>query len=347
MLVNKFDYELPKKLIADSPAEPRDQAKLLIFNKDTEQTELAHFFDLPKYLDSNDVLIFNNSKVIPARLIFTDQGKKNEILFLEQLHDVWKCLVKPGKRFKAGNTFKFNSAVFQVKSVDKDGFRFMETNLNRDELLKFLRNYGEMPVPPYISGKNYRQEDYNTVFSHTEGSVAAPTAGLHFTTQLIERIRSKGVKMEFVTLHVGLGTFLPFKTKDSREHKMHEESYELDYFTAERLNNYKSQGKRFIVVGTTTVRVLEDNMGKFGRFVPGRYSTRIFIKPGYQWKAVDSLITNFHLPKSTLLMLVSALIGHSKTIRLYEYAKKLRMRFYSFGDGMLIISTSRVKKEGL
>jgi len=196
---------------------------------------------------------------------------------------------------------------------------------------------GEMPVPPYIESGKFEAEDYNTVYSAKKGSVAAPTAGLHFTDELMARLRSKGVKMEFVTLHVGLGTFLPVKSRDSRWHKMHEEKYEIDYQTAKRLNEYKASGKRIIAIGTTSVRVLEDNFGKFRLIEAGEYSTDIFIKPGYQWKMVEGLITNFHLPKSTLLMLVSALVGREKLLDLYRLAINRRMRFFSFGDGMLIL----------
>jgi S-adenosylmethionine:tRNA ribosyltransferase-isomerase len=345
MLVDKFDYDLPKKFIADSPVTPRDYARLLVYDKDTGQVETARFFNLPEYLTSNDVLIFNNSKVIPARLIFSTQDKQNEIFFLEQIQGLWKCLIKPGKRFKTGTIINVHKVRFEVKHVDKDGFRYLDSSLNRASLLKFLKNYGVMPVPPYISGSKYRQEDYNTVYSKPEGSVAAPTAGLHFTDQLMARIKARGTAVEFVTLHVGLGTFLPFKVKDSRDHKMHEENYNIDYLTAVRLNNYLKQGKRLIAVGTTSVRVLEDNFARFGKFKDGQFSTRIFIRPGYKWSVIDTLITNFHLPKSTLIMLVSALIGRTTTLKLYEYAKKLHFRFFSFGDGMLITSASRVKKE--
>jgi S-adenosylmethionine:tRNA ribosyltransferase-isomerase len=336
MLISEFDYHLPDKLIANAPARPRDYARLVVCDRMTGKMSLKHYYDLPRLLGPNDVLVFNNSKVIPARLVMEEDSAKTEILFLEEVEGLWKVMVKPGRKFKVGKTLLYKGLAATVETVDRDGYRYLRINMKRPELILYLQNYGQMPVPPYIKGGKYDNSEYNTVYSRPEGSVAAPTAGLHFTSQLLSRIRSKGVRIEFVTLHVGLGTFLPVKVKNIALHKMHHEKYEIDALTAKRLNTYLHSGKRLIAVGTTSVRVLEDNMARNGYFKPGRYNTNIFIREGYKWQAVNGLITNFHLPKSTLIMLVSAFLGRKVTFKLYEFAKRHRLKFFSFGDGMII-----------
>lgn len=337
MQIDQFDFDLPKDLIANSPVEPRDYARLLVYNRALEQVEYGHFFDLPNYLGAGDVLIFNNSRVIPSRLVFEMKGKEVEVFFLEFDDGIWKAFVKPGKRFRVGVVVQVDRARLEVVGIDKDGFRLIRSNLNHDEMLELFEGHGSMPVPPYIEGNKFQKSDYNTVFSTKCGSVAAPTAGLHFTDQLLARLREKGVRIEFITLHVGLGTFLPIKVKDSRFHKMHEETYEIDYQTAKRLNSYKREGRRIVAVGTTAVRALESNITKFGEIKSGLFSTKIFIEPGYTWLFVNALITNFHLPKSTLLMLVSAMLGQRTALSLYQMAIARKFRFYSFGDGMMIV----------
>lgn len=337
MLIDQFDFKLPEHLIAQGPVSPRDYAKMLVFSRADNRLDWAHFYDLPNYLGPNDVLVFNNSRVIPARLLFKLGDKEAELLFLEEVNGLWKTMVRPGRNFQVGRKVVVYGVELEVKSIDQDGQRYLKASLDGAGMRDFLLKYGQMPVPPYIGRNQYKQEDYNTIYSSKSGSVAAPTAGLHFTEQLLSRLLSKGVKLEFVTLHVGLGTFLPVKVKDTRQHRMHEERYEIDWQTAKRLNQYVAEGKRIIAVGTTTVRVLEDNFSRFNQINPGSFSTNILIEPGYSWKIVSALITNFHLPKSTLLLLVSALIGREKTLELYQKAIARGFRFYSFGDGMLII----------
>lgn len=337
MLVNKFDFNLPKKLIANKPADPRDYAKLLIYNRKDSIIKYDRFFNLDKYLSDNDVLIFNNSKVLPARIIFPFKNAFAEILLLEFKNGLWKALVKPGKKFQIGEIIDCYNIRFIVKGIIKNGIRLLDTQSNYQDVLNLMFSNGEMPIPPYISGHNFIDEDYNTVYAKYLGSVAAPTAGLHFTNSLINKLLCKGICIEFVTLHVGLGTFLPVKTEDTKFHTMHSENYFIDYFTAKRLNKYKSAGKNLISVGTTSTRVLEDNFARFKKFQEGNFSTNIFIEPGYQWKAVNSLITNFHLPKSTLLMLVASLIGKDNLMKVYKDAIRNELRFFSFGDGMLIL----------
>jgi len=336
MLLHLFDYHLPVKFIADKPAKRRDYARMLVYRSKDNKLKDVHFYDLPKLLGKNDVLVFNNSRVIPARILNDQAGTWKEIFFLEYNNGFWKCLVRPGKFFPLGAQIKIAAAVFIVKKTDPQGFRYLQTALSQQAVMNLLQKKGSMPVPPYIKGRHYHEEDYNTVFSKISGSVAAPTAGLHFTTELLKKLQSKGIAVEFVTLHVGLGTFLPVKTNDLRNHKMHSEKYEIDFQTARRINQYKQQGKRIIAVGTTAIRVLEDNYARNDCIKAGKYDTAIFIKPGYKWRIVAGMITNFHLPKSTLIMLVSAFIGKNNTMALYEYAKRRAYRFYSFGDGMLL-----------
>ena len=338
MRVDLFDYNLPNNLIADSPVTPRDHARLLVINRNNSLEIDSHFYDLPELLQEGDVLVLNNSRVRPARLLFEVNDKEVELFLIEQLGNRnWKCMVRPGKMFRIGDRVNLGEFEVDVVAIDDDGFREISFRLPEDEFAKYVRNYGKLPVPPYIKGDKFDNEDYNTVFAEDEGSLAAPTAGLHFTDELFEKLRKKSVCLEYITLEVGLGTFLPIKTADSDLHKMHTEKYSIDSSTSHRINEYLAEGRRIIAVGTTSVRVLEDNYGRFGRIEAGKFETNIFIKPGYEWKVVKGLITNFHLPKSTLLMLVSAFVGRERLLEIYEKAMKNKYRFYSFGDGMLII----------
>lgn len=336
MLVSEFDFDLPKELIANFPVVPRDHAKLMVYDRRSEIIKDSYFYDLAEILGENDVLIMNNTKVIPARYR-TNKYFKGEILFIEQKNGLWKVMVRPGKKFRIGDNWQFDSLNLTVEHVDESGFRYIRVNKDKEELMKFLWEKGEMPVPPYISGNSFLESDYNTVFSQKEESIAAPTAGLHFTDELIRKLEEKGVKIEFVSLAVGLGTFMPVKVSDTKDHVMHEEKYEIKEETAERINSYIKIGKRIITVGTTSIRVMEDNYARFGEIRSGQFSTDIFIQPGYEWKVVQGIITNFHLPKSTLIMLVSAFIGTEKTMQLYKQAISKHYRFYSFGDGMLLL----------
>lgn len=333
--LSNYDYVLPAELIAQQPAEPRDAAKLMLLDKATGVISHRRFFDLPKLLTAGDVLVFNDSKVIPARL----KGKKVtggavEIFLLTKIKynrpNFWQCLV--GGKVKPEQIVFLNkkSTAKIIKRLDKKTW-LVEFNIKDQELFKL----GETPLPPYIKAKSKRA-DYQTVYAKEFGSVAAPTAGLHFTKKLLSQLKKQGVKIEFVTLHVGLGTFLSVETEDILKHKMHSEWAEIDATTAKRLNRAKQEGRRIIAVGTTAARTLESFADQKGRLKAQHQATDIFIYPGYSFKFVDSLITNFHLPKSTLLMLVSALVGKDKIDRAYQEAIKKKYRFFSFGDGMII-----------
>ena len=333
--LSSYDYSLPKNLIAQQPLSNREQARLLVLNKMTGKTASRHFFDLPKILRSGDVLVFNNSKVIPARL----KGKKEtggqvEIFLLtkqqRQVGNYWHCLI--------GGKVKASQEIFLDKKISA---LLIEKIDNKVWLVKFsvndqkLFSLGEVPLPPYIKKKS-KMSDYQNVYAKSEGSVAAPTAGLHFSQQLLKKLKQQGVQLEFVTLHVGLGTFLPVETEDILKHQMHSEWAELDQATAQRLNSAKQEGRRIIAIGTTAVRVLESFSNSHGKIKAGSGWFDIFIYPGYQFKFVEALITNFHLPKSTLLMLVSALAGREQILQAYQEAIAKKYRFFSFGDGMLI-----------
>ena len=331
--LSDFDYVLPSELIAQEPAKPRDAARLLVLDKYSGQIEHRHFFDLPEILQSGDVLVFNDSKVIPARLHGTKStGGKVEIFLLQPAgRGRWQCLVK-GK-------IKKEEKITLAPKVMAESIKQLEDS--REWLIKFnvsnkkLFSLGETPTPPYIK-KKADLRDYQTVFAKTEGSVAAPTAGLHFTKKLLSQLKRRGVKIEFVTLHVGLGTFASVETENILEHKMHSEWASIDAATAKRLAQAKSQGRRIIAVGTTASRVLESFADRSGAIKAQSGWTDIFIYPGYKFKFVDALITNFHLPKSTLLMLVFALAGKPNVERAYREAIRLKYKFFSFGDGMLI-----------
>jgi S-adenosylmethionine:tRNA ribosyltransferase-isomerase len=333
--LSDYDYILPAKLIAQQPASPRDSARLLVLDKASGKISHRHFFDLPKILMPGDVLVFNDSKVIPARL----KGKKEtggavEIFLLKaqskKNSNSWQCLI--GGKVKPEQIIYLNKKIQAqaIKKIDEKTW-LVQFNVPDEEIFKL----GETPLPPYIKTKS-KLTDYQTVFAKASGSVAAPTAGLHFTKRLLNQLKKRGVQIEFVTLHVGLGTFLPVETDDILKHKMHSEWAEIDSATVKRLNRAKKSGQRIIAVGTTAARTLESFAVIPQQLKTQKRATDIFIYPGYQFKFVDSLITNFHLPKSTLLMLVSALAGKDKIDSAYQEAIKKNYKFFSFGDGMLI-----------
>ncbi|OQA36564.1 MAG: S-adenosylmethionine:tRNA ribosyltransferase-isomerase [Parcubacteria group bacterium ADurb.Bin326] len=331
--LSDFDYVLPSELIAQEPIKPRDAARLLVLDKKSGKMMHQHFFDLPEILRPGDVLVFNNSKVIPARLYGTKPtGGKVEIFLLQPAgRGMWQCLVK-GK-VKTGEKITLAPKVIaeSVKQLEDGREWLIKFNVNNKKLFSL----GETPTPPYIK-KKADLKDYQTVFAKTEGSVAASTAGLHFTKKLLHQLKQRGIKVEFVTLHVGLGTFASVETENILEHKMHSEWASIDAATAKRLVQAKSQGKRIIAVGTTASRVLESFADRSGAIKEQNGWTDIFIYPGYKFKFVDALITNFHLPKSTLLMLVSALASKKNIDQAYREAVRLKYKFFSFGDGMLI-----------
>jgi S-adenosylmethionine:tRNA ribosyltransferase-isomerase len=337
--VSEFDFDLPETLIAQHPVVPRDASRLMVVNRDSGRIEHHTFRDLVSLLQKGDVLVLNNTRVIPARLIGEKVGTeaKIEVLLLRRLElNVWEALVKPGKRLKVGQRVSFGNGILigELQDILANGNRrihfsysgFFETIL--DQL-------GEMPLPPYITAQLEDQERYQTVYAKERGSVAAPTAGLHFTPELLGKLQKKGVEILEILLHVGLGTFRPVKVEDIREHEMHSEFYRVDMEVAERINLAKQEGRRVIAVGTTAARTLE-SVGHNGRVVPGIGWTDIFIYPGYSFQVVDALLTNFHFPKSTLVMLVSALAGRELILNAYQNAVAQRYRFYSFGDAMLI-----------
>ncbi len=347
MKLEDFDYELPQELIAQVPLEKRDSSKLLVLYKDTGEIEHRHFTDIIDYLNEGDTLVINDTKVIPARLIGekVDTNAVIEILLLKNVEgNIWECLTKPAKRVKEGTIISFGNGLLKAKctKVFDEGIRYIE--LIYDGILyEILDKLGTMPLPPYIHEKLKDQNRYQTVYAKEVGSAAAPTAGLHFTNELLDKIKEKGVNIAPVTLHVGLGTFRPVNTENVLEHKMHSEYYYLSQNTVDVLNKTKEMGNKIVVVGTTSVRVLETVMTKFGELKECSGWTDIFIYPGYQFKIVDNLITNFHLPKSTLIMLISALAGREKVLNAYNEAIKEQYRFFSFGDSMLI--TNKYKKD--
>ncbi|RAL57890.1 tRNA preQ1(34) S-adenosylmethionine ribosyltransferase-isomerase QueA [Candidatus Gracilibacteria bacterium GN02-872] len=344
MNLSEFDYFLPEELIAQSAVEPRDHSKLLKINPNTQKIEEKKFFEILNDLGENDVLILNKTKVINARLngfIENDKNKICEIFLHKQLNkNTWDCLVYPGRKLKLGKKIFFNvndENILQaeIKEISDSG-RIVEFSKGGIEFLELIEKIGTIPLPPYIKQKLNDGDRYQTVFNEVSGSVAAPTAGLHFTKELLEKLKEKGVKIEKVLLHVGLGTFKNVETENILEHKMHSEYIELDEQTAKNLNKYKKSGKRIISVGTTSIRVLESFANEFGELESGKKDTNIFIYPGYNWKFVDAMITNFHLPKSTLLMLVSSFAGKDFITKAYNYAIENKFRFFSFGDAMFI-----------
>lgn len=334
--LNSYNFSLPPELIAQKPAQPRDSAKLLLLNKQSGKISHHHFFDLPLLLKAGDVLVFNDSKVIPARLAgHKETGGRVEVFLLKKIKaNTWQCLI--GGKVKLGQKITLNSKVQAelVKKLDDPQRRTWSVKFNVADSKLF--KIGETPLPPYIKSKS-KLTDYQTVYAKSLGSVAAPTAGLHFTKTLLNKLQRAGIKIEFVTLHVGLGTFLPVEDADILKHKMHSEFISINSATAKRLNSYKKRGQRIIAVGTTAARTLESSTDELGQIKPQNLETEIFIYPGYKFKFVDALITNFHLPKSTLLMLVSALAGKKNIDLAYRQAIKLKYAFYSFGDGMMIL----------
>ena len=339
MKTNDFDYYLPEELIAQTPLTKRDSSRLLVLDKETGQIEHKHFTDIIDYLNAGDVLVLNDTKVMPARLYGTkeDTNAAIEVLMLkENESDIWTCLTRPAKRIKVGTIIKFSDKLSaECISIDDDGIRNLKFIYN-GIFYEILDELGEMPLPPYIHEKLKDKDRYQTIYAKNIGSAAAPTAGLHFTEELLEKIKQKGVLVEYITLHVGLGTFRPVNVEDVTKHKMHSEYYEMNKNTAKVLNQAKKENRRIISVGTTSTRTLETIINLYGEFRECQGWTDIFIYPGYTFKAITSLITNFHLPKSTLLMLVSALAGKDKIMSAYNEAVKEKYRFFSFGDAMFI-----------
>ena len=340
MRTKDFWYELPEELIAQTPLEKRDTSRLLVMDRKTGQVKHQHFYDIIDHLNPGDCLVMNDSRVLPARLLgHRPTGGAVELLLLRDLGDKkWECLAKPGRKLQAGQEVVFGNGELTatVAAVQDDGNRVVEFHY-KGIFLEVLERLGKMPLPPYIKAELQDQERYQTVYSKNVGSAAAPTAGLHFTNNLLEKIRAKGVKTAFVTLHVGLGTFRPVKAEEISEHHMHSELCMISKETADILNETKREGGRVICVGTTSCRTLESLVNEDGSFEEKAKWTEIFIFPGYTFKAMDGLITNFHLPESTLVMLVSAFAGREHVLAAYEEAVKERYRFFSFGDAMTIL----------
>ena len=340
MQLEDFDYDLPQELRAQVPLEKRDTSRLMVLDKNTGEVEHKHFTDILDYMEEGDTLVLNDTKVLPARLIGVkeDTGAVIEVLLLKDIEGAtWECLTKPAKRVHVGTVISFGDGKLKAKCVfeGEDGIRKYDL-IYDGILLEILDELGTMPLPPYIHEKLEDQTRYNTVYAKNIGSSAAPTAGLHFTKELLEKVKMKKVNIAYVTLHVGLGTFRPVMEDNILEHKMHTEYYEMSKETADILTKTKENHKKIIAVGTTSVRTLETIMTKYGEFKECCGNTDIFIYPGYQFKAINYLITNFHLPKSTLIMLISALAGREKVLNAYKIAVEEKYRFFSFGDSMLI-----------
>ena len=340
MKTSDFFYNLPEELIAQIPIEPRDSSRLLVLNKESSEILHKHFYDICDYLKAGDCLVLNDTRVLPARLYGTreDTGAVVEFVLLKQ-RDIltWEALAGPGKKAKVGHRFVFSDDLScEVVEVLEDGNRIIKFNCN-GEFFSTLDKIGQMPLPPYIKEKLDDRERYQTVYSRELGSAAAPTAGLHFTDGIIEALKQKGVKIAYVTLHVGLGTFRPVKVDEITDHKMHSEHYSVSRETADIINETKKNGGRVICVGTTSCRTIESVASKYGEICECSDDTSIFIYPGYEFKCMDGLLTNFHLPESTLIMLVSAFYGYEKTMNAYNTAVDEKYRFFSFGDAMLII----------
>lgn len=349
MLVSDFDYDLPQELIAQTPKEKRDESRLLVVDRKSGELAHKHFYDIIDYLNEGDCLVLNNSKVLPARLYAKkiETGARVEVLLIKRLEgDLWEVMARPAKKLKIGDKIDFAQGTdigkFEatVEAFGEDGTRHIIFDYD-GIFLEQLEKLGEMPLPPYIERKAVEEDKnrYQTVYCKDEGSVAAPTAGLHFTEELLEKIKAKGIKLAYVTLHVGIGTFRPVKVENILEHKMHFEEYYIDEENATKINETRKNGGRVICVGTTSCRTIESA----AKLENGKYvlnaesgSTGIFIYPGYEFKLVDALITNFHLPKSTLLMLISALYDREKILKVYETAVNEKYRFFSYGDAMFI-----------
>lgn len=341
MNVEEFDYHLPESLIAQTPLKNRDQSRLLVLGRKTGNIAHKHFTDIMDYFEPGDTLVLNDTRVVPARLfgLKEETGAKVEMLMLTRIEDNdWEVLLKPAKRIKVGNTLSFGNGKIIAECIKEleQGGRIMR--LHYEGILEErLDELGEMPLPPYIKERLDDPDRYQTVYAKENGSAAAPTAGLHFTDELLQKIKDKGVNIAFITLHVGLGTFRPVSVEDIDDHEMHSEYYQMTKETADMLNKTKENGHRIISVGTTSTRTLETIRRDHEQFVATSGWTDIFIYPGFEYKAIDGLITNFHLPKSTLVMLVSAFSSREYILNAYKEAVKLKYRFFSFGDAMLII----------
>lgn len=336
-----FNYNLPQELIAQVPAQHRDQSKLMTLQRKSGEVEHKRFYNLPDLLSEGDCLILNDSRVLPARLYGIKEGSGSLVEFLlltQKGADTWEVLTGPGKKAKIGTRFYFGNGELKAEIIDivKDGNRIAKFEFEGN-FFPLIEKIGEMPLPHYIKQKLQNKESYQTIYSKEPGSVAAPTAGLHFTQEILDKLKNKGVKIGFVTLHVGLGTFRPVKADDITHHNMHAEHYSLPESTAQLINETKAQNKRVIAVGTTSCRTLESIATKHGKILPCKGWTDIFIYPGYKFKVIDGLVTNFHLPESTLIMLVSAFAGLENIKKAYNIAIEEKYRFYSFGDAMFII----------
>jgi len=341
MKLKDFSYELPERLIAQNPAERRDMSRLLVLDRKSDTLVHKLFKDIPEFLDPGDCLVINNTRVIPARLLGEKEktgGKIEFVLLKRKEKDIWEVILKPGKIAKPGSRFVFGGGLLKAEILEivEDGNRIVKFYYD-GVFEEILDKVGIMPLPPYIHASLKDKERYQTIYSKINGSAAAPTAGLHFTQEVFDNLARKGVKVAEVTLHVGLGTFRPVKTENIQEHHMHKEFYSVTPEACDIINRTKEDGKRVIAVGTTSVRVLETSSDENGRVLPGSGETDIFIYPGYRFKVVDALVTNFHLPESTLIMLVSAFAGKDRIMQAYQEAIRLEYRFFSFGDAMLIL----------
>ncbi len=341
--ISLFDFDLPEELIAQSPSPERDHSRLLVVNRATHTYEDKYFYDIVDYLHEGDVLVRNNTKVLPSRLLGVKEetGAKVELLLLNQVEgekDVWECLTKPAKSIKVGTKVDFGEGklVGECVKVLDEGIRYIRFTY-QGIFMEVLEELGKMPLPPYIKKQLVGNDRYQTVYATVPGSAAAPTAGFHFTEELFDKLKAKGVIVVDITLRIGLGTFRPVKVQNVEDHVMHSEEYEISQEAADIINLAKKEGRRIIAIGTTSVRTLEANYTKYGVITPTRESTDIFITPGYEYKVIDCLITNFHLPKSTLIMLVSAFAGREFVLECYQHAVEEKYRFFSFGDACLFI----------
>lgn len=352
MLISEYDYNLPEELIAQMPADKRDNSRMMVLNRKDRTISHKHFYDIVDLIEPNTLLVMNNTKVLPARLIgHKDTGAKIEVFLLKQNskmqdeHENWEVLIKPSKRVKPDTIIKISDelSVRAIKRLEENGEWLVELIFNGDNVLDVLHRNGNIPLPPYIERKIPNEdlkkldfERYQTVYAKDEGSVAAPTAGLHFTKEILKKLENKGVELAYVTLNVGLGTFRPVQCENVENHKMHSETFEISEKAAEQINRAKAEGKKIVAVGTTTVRTLETAYKKFGCIKACHDHSELFIYPPYEFKVIDNLITNFHLPKSTLLMLVSALAGKDFIFEAYKEAIENKYRFFSYGDCMYI-----------
>ena len=346
MNISEYDYNLPESMIAQMPADKRENSKMMVLDRNCHTIEHKHFFDIVDLIDDNSILVLNNTKVLPARLYGTkDTGAKIEVFLLESRGEkLWSALIKPSKRVKSDTVITISDelSVKPVKRLEDDGEWLIEL-MYQGEIFDILHKVGNIPLPPYIERKltsdelaQFDKERYQTVYAKDEGSVAAPTAGLHFTKEILQKLQDKGVEIVYVTLNVGLGTFRPVKCENILDHKMHSETFEITKEAADKINRAKEQGKKLVAVGTTTVRTLETCYQKYGCITACHDHSELFIYPPYEFKVVDNLITNFHLPKSTLLMLVSALAGKDFIFKAYNEAIENDYRFFSYGDCMYI-----------